>query len=801
MPRHSAEGTDGGTAVLRARYNNNNTHAHEIPAMHQYSTVQCMHSTKLKMETLTGDSTPVRLQIRRLSDRLRIQEESEEQREQRLLQRRTTRQAETEEQREQRLLQRRTTKQRENQGQRTQRLEYQREWRRRQSVEQRQQLLETRRYRDRSLEKFKSDLRVTLDCCIVCHCLMYEDKAKQVSSSAVAQVCPTSFPMPPLLDSVLLCSKCTTQIHKGQWPSHATTNNLSPDKIPPELAVLTPDEVRTISLICPFLKVIILPGGQFGKDGSMIHFPFPVQHVMSQLPRPLSQSELILSTVGIAQRETFQTLLQQLNHQRIHNALLWLQANNPLYTAISSVPNQPQTQLQTQSQSVPNATPTLSVNDIDSDDHDESHHNFTESCVIPQNYVDPDIPIEQLLQQQNTAPQIPFPRIAASPVNMFQQEQLEEHAFPILYPKGRFGLGYHRDQHITDLKYIQSRLLNKDSRWRDNMVWMFWALNTFEMRKLQNDISILSRIKKPNNQFLTAGDLNNPTTESLSQSYMFMKNIRGTAEYWKDQLLDLLAQINTLGPPTFFVTLTANDLHWPELFMLINPTLTPESVALLSSGEKLELLKRHPLEAVMFFERRLDSFIKNVIMSSDKPLGTVKDYWIRVEFQMRGSPHVHSFWWIEGAPQVETVEGRQRASEFIDQYISTTLPDQAADPELYTLVSSLQVHRHSTTCYKHNRVTCRFNYPRPPCDATRLRTNTDPGSAAQFYVSNECDQWVNAYNPTRVKNNYFRRLAKRPTTLKFGWPYSRFDWPQKNSKRGMMRFLQSSPVTSWLKVL
>ena len=120
-------------------------------------------------------------------------------------------------------------------------------------------------------------------------------------------------------------------------------------------------------------------------------------------------------------------------------------------------------------------------------------------------------------------------------------------------------------------------------------------------------------MKKQNNQLLTAGDLTNPSSESLSQSYMFMKNIRGTAAFWKDQLLDLLAKINTLGPPTFFITLTANDLHWPELFVLINHTLTQEAVAQMSPGEKLDLLRRHPLEAVMFFEHRLDSFTKNVI--------------------------------------------------------------------------------------------------------------------------------------------------------------------------------------------
>jgi len=80
-------------------------------------------------------------------------------------------------------------------------------------------------------------------------------------------------------------------------------------------------------------------------------------------------------------------------------------------------------------------------------------------------------------------------------------------------------------------------------------------------------------LKKKNNQLLTAGDLCHPNSESLSNSYMFMKNIRGTAAYWKDQLLDLLAKIHSLGPPTFFITLPANDCHWSEFFKLINPSL------------------------------------------------------------------------------------------------------------------------------------------------------------------------------------------------------------------------------------
>ena len=89
---------------------------------------------------------------------------------------------------------------------------------------------------------------------------------------------------------------------------------------------------------------------------------------------------------------------------------------------------------------------------------------FTESCMTLQNYVEPDISIDQLLQEQNTAPHIPFPTIPSAPVNTFQP--LEEQAFPTLYPNGRYGLGYDRTHTITDLKYFQNQLFNKDPRWR-----------------------------------------------------------------------------------------------------------------------------------------------------------------------------------------------------------------------------------------------------------------------------------------------------------------------------------------------
>ena len=44
-----------------------------------------------------------------------------------------------------------------------------------------------------------------------------------------------------------------------------------------------------------------------------------------------------------------------------------------------------------------------------------------------------------------------------------------------------------------------------------------------------------------------------------------MHNMRGTIAYWQGAKMDLLAMFRTLGPPTFFITLTADDMNWPDL--------------------------------------------------------------------------------------------------------------------------------------------------------------------------------------------------------------------------------------------
>ena len=159
------------------------------------------------------------------------------QRQLRLQARRTARQQQSQEQREQGLqLRRRSDRIRQQQESAE---EHARVRSQQRSAEDRQHLLEMRRYRDRTVDKFFVDLRITLVHCRVCYSLVYSDKIKEVNSAVLTDACPADLPDELTTGTIVICSKCNTQISKGHWPSWGSTNDLQPEDIPSELAQLT----------------------------------------------------------------------------------------------------------------------------------------------------------------------------------------------------------------------------------------------------------------------------------------------------------------------------------------------------------------------------------------------------------------------------------------------------------------------------------------------------------------------------------------------------------------------------------
>ena len=111
-------------------------------------------------------------------------------------------------------------------------------------------------------------------------------------------------------------------------------------------------------------------------------------------------------------------------------------------------------------------------------------------------------------------------------------------------------------------------------------------------------------------------------------------------------MYDVLAMIRELGIPTWFRTLSAADMQWPNVIQTIarkyGTVYTEEDIASMSFEEKSKWLRQNPVTAARHFQYRLHTFFQIFLKSKAHPLGELVDYAIRIEFQVRGSPHAHT---------------------------------------------------------------------------------------------------------------------------------------------------------------
>lgn len=85
--------------------------------------------------------------------------------------------------------------------------------------------------------------------------------------------------------------------------------------------------------------------------------------------------------------------------------------------------------------------------------------------------------------------------------------------------------------------------------------------------------------------------------------------------------------------------------------------------------------------------------MQQIMKSSISLLGKIVDYFFRVEFQQRGSPHIHMLLWIENAPTYEA-STTEEIQIVIDKHCTCSEND-----DIPTLIN-YQTHRHARTCKK-----------------------------------------------------------------------------------------------------
>ncbi|XP_062409039.1 uncharacterized protein LOC134100005 [Sardina pilchardus] len=526
-----------------------------------------------------------------------------------------------------------------------------------------------------------------------------------------------------------ICHTCHRKILGGKLPEESVTNNMHLDDIPAELKCLNSLEQHLIARHIPFMKLLCLPRGrQRACHGPCVSVPVNNANVTNILPRNECDDKMI--RVKLKRKLTYKGHYEYMyvHTDRVRNALRYLMANNKWYGDVTM-----------------NDEWVNSLNGTDQ--HEENTKQET-----PDNSDDENVPEEQAeedvtyikdqngllsdtsLQPVDLGSEIidqnfqdilnVAPGEGNSPVRLLSDKTNEAKCFPVLYPSGGPTFHDERESKITLSRYLNTRILNADGRFAQNTDFIFYAQYISEVHQVVSGVSVALRKGGGNFSLKDASPDMLLNSDSLGkilrndEGYKFLRGIRGTPPYWMSVQKDLFAMIRQLSIPTFFASFSSADLRWPEM---LNSILRIEgkhtSVDDLDWSDKCGLIRRNPVTAARMFDHRWHCFLRDVIMSPAEPIGKIKDYFYRVEFQQRGSPHVHCLFWVENAPKIDK-ESDDEVAQFIDTYITCEIPPKT-DAELYEVVSSVQRHstRHSKTCRKKNTV-CRFNFPRPPSSCT-----------------------------------------------------------------------------------
>ncbi|KAK3922585.1 ATP-dependent DNA helicase [Frankliniella fusca] len=574
------------------------------------------------------------------------------------------------------------------------------------------------------------------------------------------------------------CLKCKKKVMKSCYDKdrcqdcHLFTNanGMDPGDLPEQLTDLSFVEQQLIAKVHPVVSVYrIRKGEQLKYSGQVINFPQNVQEICNVLPQTVQTLQSIL-TIRVEGSDGYKDF--QVRRQKVYDALVWLKINNPFYEDIElSTEN---IQLLPEDGNVYYQTNGYDI-DKNSDlaplDLEGVHYvNYSELEDEELDGIDfkhvPDI--GNVSQKDKIGHSFEenvllWPSIGSTPLNEFGSPGYITMAFTHLFPFGKADYSNRANNEISLTKYIQHLMLFYDERFAKDPRFRFFMMNS-QMR--WQALNVGNIYVKKNNFFseftvLQLKEYLKSHPELISNIMFYSSRLRSTKAYWKSRCSELLDMVSDLGAPTIFFTLSSADYHWKDLFRLFGVD-NPSSI---SVNEKTKLIGENPRLVSTFFKLRCEHLLHKCFFKRFD----VVDYWYRVEYQHRGSCHVHGVIWIKGAPNVKNVkteEEKQKVKEFFDKLVSCENPDLSFTPnlihpcercisdctnledDLAELVNRVQRHTKCSTSYcltkdrHNNELSCRFGFPKELRDETELIIEND-----ELQIHFRCnDILLNKYN-------------------------------------------------------
>ena len=554
-----------------------------------------------------------------------------------------------------------------------------------------------------------------------------------------------------------LCHSCKYEIYQDQYPKLSKANKVYfPEK--PEELNLYPLEETLISPLLPFMTIRSLPVGGLTKEGqkmiigNVVHVPNDISSTVRILPRNLDDMGTI--PVKLKRRKQQKTAVFQENIRpaKTLSALKWLLRHSDLYKNLQIQINEEHwlqdlengrsdnrsfVEGQVSPMPLSEDTETDTTSTFDDCFEEIPAHELTQgnTDTMLEEYAPMQIYQEAELQalheekrQPEDAPHDKVYSVAPgeNQVPVFRDEMSEYRCFPTIFCGQTRPSNDERHRSVYLSEIYKAELRNVDPRVALNIPNIFYKAKILQIKSVIGRINLaLRRVVGAKHQRLTAGDLLDADTRDnirrLDEGYRIFRSLRNSPPYFEAKKKELNAMIRQLGYPTFFFSLSSADTKWPHLIRCLGKLVEQKDYTLdyiqkeMTTAHRTRLVSAHPAACCRYFNHRVQKFLRLVVMGPHSPFGKVKDFFYRMEFQKRGSPHIHGFLWIDNSPRIDKASNEEICS-YIDQHISCS--SALSEQEKQYVMS--QKHSHSKSCKRmnKNKATCRFGAPWPPMPKT-----------------------------------------------------------------------------------
>ena len=600
---------------------------------------------------------------------------------------------------------------------------------------------------EESIKRFHSDIAIgPLYVCSCCHQTWFRKSVSMLKNTHISaeskRLHCTDFTS--VGNEEWICHTCLSALRENKPPKLSVANGMKwPDK-PPELNLHQLEE-RLIALRIPFMQIRELPrGGQYSLKGNVINVPVDIQPTINCLPRPMDENFTV--AIQLKKKLSYKKVdfKENVRPLRVLTALHWLMNNSELYKKSGIIvddnwfqdvtesaedtvreflevskeqcKDKANAENEKQKQDKTNENEIEASNDYDSDHYSETDAN--EQVGNIDTLVD-DADIDNKYDKVFTF----APGEGQHPLSLYQDKDAEYLCFPTIFcgqtPPSR-------DERLVPVHYsdiVKWELRSVDRRAAQSVPNIFFKHKKLQMKQISDKVNLAVRRCKKRGPKITAAEARDSNylnkLVNLDEGYYIFRQLRNSPAYLETRKKDIFAMIRQLSLPTWFMSLSAADTRWTDLLKMLAKLndgieYSEKELEHLTWQEKTKLVQKDPVTCSRYFDHRVQEFLNTVLKSSCEPIGKLLDFFYRVEFQQRGSPHIHMLVWIENAPTLET-HSEEEIVQFVDQYLTSN-----TDNEKTANLVGLQSHKHSKTCRKKGKPICRFGFPLPPLPRTML---------------------------------------------------------------------------------